>query len=117
MVELREKTLALFEILKMKEGENVTVHDIVNELNAQGGHPAFGSEVTVRQISGAATALSNKGLLTRVEDVVENEDGKKVTVKYLQLTEEGKMAEVGLKVDPPKKPRGRKAKDTDEVAE
>ena len=108
-IELTAKALALFNVLKQNEGAKVTAKDVAEAMNAQGGHPDFGAEVTARQISGAATSLANKKLLVRVEDVVEV-DGKKVTVKYLELTDEGRAAEAVLKVDAPKKPRGKKAK-------
>lgn len=111
-VELTEKALALFKVLKENEGVNMTAAQIAEAMNEKGGHPAFGDNVTSRQISGAATALSNKKLATRVEDTVEV-DGKKKIVKYIQLTDEGRMAEATLKVEQPKKPR--KKKDADAV--
>lgn len=115
-VELTAKALELFKVLKANEGADFTAADIAAEMNENGGNPVFGPEVTARQISGAMTALSNKGLAMRVKDVVEVE-GKKKTVTYLHLTDEGKATEAVLKVEEPKKPRGKKAEATDEVAE
>lgn len=115
-MELTAKSLELFKVLKENEGMNLTAADIADAMNAKGGNPVFGSEVTARQISGAATSLSNKGLLIRVEDVVEV-DGKKKNVKYLQLSDEGKVAEVTLKVDAPKKSRKKADAEADEAAE
>lgn len=106
-MELTAKALELFNILKANEGVKLNAKDIADAMNEKGGNPVFGDEVTARQISGAATALSNKGLLMRVEDVIEVE-GKQVTVKYLQLTDLGKATEPTLKVEAPKKTRKKK---------
>lgn len=114
-MELTAKALELFKVLKENDGVNMTAGDIAAAMNDKGGNPVFGPEVTARQISGAATALSNKGLLIRVEDTVEVE-GKKKVVKYLQLTDEGRATEATLKVEEPKKPRAKKA-ETEEEAE
>lgn len=113
-MELTAKALELFKVLKENDGMSMTAGDIAKAMNDKGGNPVFGQEVTARQISGAATALSNKGLLVRVEDTVEVE-GKKKVVKYLQLTDEGRATEATLKVEEPKKPRAKKAETVEEA--
>lgn len=107
MIELTEKGLELFRVLKENQGLNMTAGDIADAMNQKGGNPVFGSDVKAIQINGAANALIKQGLAERIEDVITetNEKGKEVskTVKYIQLTDEGKVAEPVLRQPKPKK--------------
>jgi DNA-binding MarR family transcriptional regulator len=80
MAALKENSRLVLDYVKAHDGENFTAIDIAEALG-----------LTAKQVNGIVTsAFQRKGLMQRVEAEVEVEDGKHKTVKFIQLTDDGR---------------------------
>ena len=78
---LKENSRKVFDFVKSVDGENITAADIAD---------ATGLEV--RSVNGIVTsAFQRKGLMERVPAEIELEDGTHKAVKFIRLTDEGRV--------------------------
>lgn len=77
---MKENTRKVFDFLKSVDGENYTAKDIAEAL-----------DLDKKVVDGCVTSgLCRKGLATRVETEITEEDGSHSKVKFIYLTEKGK---------------------------
>lgn len=82
MAAMKENTKAIFNYVKDNEGKDFTYTDIADAL----GIPA-------RSVTGSLTALSKKGYIVRESAKVEAADGSTVDVKFIRITDAGKVCD------------------------
>lgn len=78
---LTENSRKVYDFVKAAQeaGDKITAQDI-----------ADGTGLTTKQVNGSVTAaFQKKELMERVESVIEVEEGKHKTVKFIRLTEKG----------------------------
>ena len=86
---LKENSKIVFNYVKENGDSNITAADIAE---------ATGLEV--RSVNGSVTsAFQRKGLMERVPAEIELEDGSHKAVKFIKLTEEGKVFDPEAKDD------------------
>lgn len=83
-------SIKVLNYLKAHNGEDLTAADVAAEVG-----------VSIPTVNGTFTGLVRKGYGVREEAVIELEDGKTKTVKFLRLTDAGMAYEPEL--DAPKK--------------
>jgi hypothetical protein len=92
----KENAVNIYNYMKEHDGENFTAADIAEALG-----------LNVRSVNGTLnfTFMNNKDenkvvvpLIQRVEQTVELEDGKTKVIKFVQLTDEGRNAEIEVDI-------------------
>lgn len=78
MATIKPTTLAIINYLKENHDKKVTADDVARDLG-----------LGKKSVIGSFNSIQRKNLGYRIEDEVENEDGRHVTVKYLMLNDEG----------------------------
>ena len=81
MATLSENSRKVFDYVKSIDDANVTANDIADALG-----------LSVRSVNGIVTsAFQRKGLMERVPAEIELADGSHKAVKFIRLTDEGKV--------------------------
>lgn len=81
MAALKDSSKKVFNYVKEHEAENITAQDIAEALG-----------LGVQQVNGSVTAgFTKKGLMERIETEIEVEDGTHKKVKFIRLTEKGRL--------------------------
>ncbi len=84
---LKENSKLVFNYVKEHDGEDFTANDIAE---------ATGLEA--RSVNGIVTsAFQRKGLMERIESEIELEDGTHKKVKFIRLTDEGRVFDPNAK--------------------
>lgn len=77
---LTEKSRVIYDYVKEHDGQQFTAQDI-----------ADATGVPVKSVNGVVTmSFQKKGLMERIPAEIEVEDGKHKSVKFIQLTTEGR---------------------------
>lgn len=77
---LTEKSRVIYDYVKEHDGQQFTAQDI-----------ADATGVPVKSVNGVVTmSFQKKGLMERIPAEIEIEDGKHKSVKFIQLTDEGR---------------------------
>lgn len=77
---LTEKSRVIYNYVKEHDGQQFTAQDI-----------ADATGVPVKSVNGVVTmSFQKKGLMERIPAEIEIEDGKHKSVKFIQLTDEGR---------------------------
>ena len=77
---LTEKSRVIYDYVKEHDGQQFTAQDI-----------ADATGVPVKSVNGVVTmSFQKKGLMERIPAEIEVEDGKHKSVKFIQLTAEGR---------------------------
>jgi hypothetical protein len=79
MATMTENSKRVFNYLKEHYGEDITAKQIQEALGLE----------KLASVTGSVNGLVKKGRAVRTESTTENEEGKKVTIKYISLTEDG----------------------------
>lgn len=84
---ITEKSFPIFNYVKEHEAENITMADIAIGMGKADADDEDAVKAAVKSVNGTLVALQRKGYIQRVEGEIEGVAG---TVKFIQLTDEGK---------------------------